>query len=733
MNILQSNLSTPLTPLVGREEAVAALGQLLQKDTVRLITLTGPQGAGKTRLAMQVAVEVHSLFADGVTVAMLAALSEPDLVMSTIGHALGVADNSSRPLLAVVKDYLHPKQLLLVLDTAEQAINHGQVLSQLLEMAPNMKILLSNRSALHIPAEHEFKVAPLALPDRSDLPPMERLDEYSGIRLFMERAKTVNPSFGITLENSAAVVEICAQLDGLPLGIELVAARSKTYSPQALWQSLAAYLNFQSPGARHQFERQQTLRATLSWTYDLFAPPEQQVASLAGVFPGGFTLEALAAIGAFDQAETAPESALASLIENSWIQRQSNAAGQPRFALLDPIREYALERLPDHARPLRIYQRWADYYLGLVAQAEPELTGSQQALWLERLAAEYANIRAVLRWSIDQGSETSLGLAAGLWRFWLMRGYVGEGRRWMETALAQHPAAPITLRAKALNGLGTLASVQGDYPAAKIHLTTSLAHQRTLGNIQGAGFALNNLGLVASEQGEYRQAARLLRQSLTVWRSLDDERQIAITLSNLGVLAIEQGDSPEAASYLEEGLGIWRRLDNPWGIAIVLINLGEAVYNQAEIARASQLLTEGLALGRQGGDTRLITSALITLGYIAIAQRQYSPARAALAESLLLCHEGGNMRGLARTLEASAGLLVAQSHAQQAAYLLGAAASLRETIGTPLTPADRPRYDQLMATIRTAIDPALFAEEWAAGQTAPLEHVINNVFADQAA
>ncbi len=729
MNILQSNLSTPLTPLVGREEAVAALGQLLQKDTVRLITLTGPQGTGKTRLAMQVAMEVHSLFANGVTVAMLAALSDPDLVMSTIGHALGVADNTSRPLLAVVKDYLHNKQLLLVLDTAEQSIEDVLVLTELLDMAPQMKILLSNRRALQIPVEHEFKVAPLSLPDLADLPPMERLDEYSGIRLFMERAKTVDPTFGITLENSAAVVEICGQLDGLPLGIELVAARSKAYTPQALWQTLEPYLNFQSPGARHQVERQQTLRATLNWTYDLFGPLERQVASMAGIFSGGFTLQALAAVGALDLAESQLEIISASLVENSWIQRQGDAGGQPRFGLLDPIREYALERLDEHARPLSVYRRWVGYYLELVERAEPELTGSQQSVWLERLDDEYANIRAVLRWSIDQRSEASLRLVAGLWRFWLMRGYVGEGRRWMETALGQNSNAPIEVRAKALNGLGTLASVQGDYGAAKRHFTTSLEHQRRLGNIQGAGFALNNLGLVASEQGDYRQAARLLRQSLTVWRSLDDERQIALTLNNLGVMALEQGDYPEAIGYLEESLSNWRRLENAWGIAIALINLGEALYNQADIGRASQLLTEGLGLCRQVGDTRLLTSALISLGYIAIEQKQYQQAREGLTESLNLGHESGDKRGLARTLEASAVWLAAQDHARQAAYLLGAAASLRETIGTPLPPADRPRYDQLVATIRTVVDAETCAEVWHAGETAPLDHVINNVFA----
>jgi predicted ATPase len=602
------------------------------------------------------------------------------------------------------------------------------VLTDLLDMAPTMKILLSNRRPLQIPIEHEFKVVPLSLPDRSDLPPMERLDEYSGIRLFMDRAKTVNPSFCISLENSAAVVEICAQLEGLPLGIELVAARSKAYSPQALWQTLEGYLNFQSPGARHQFERQQTLRATLDWTYDLLAVPEQRVASLAGLFPGGFTLEALAAVGALDQ--TTLEAVIASLVENSWLQRQSYAAGPLRFALLDTIREYALERLPEHSLTLSVHQRWVAYYLELVERAEPELTGSQQAFWLDQLAAEYVNIRAALRWSIDQRSPASLQLAAGLWRFWLMRGYVSEGRRWMDMALGQNPDAPAEVCAKALNGLGTLASVQGDYPAAKTHFTTSLELQRKLGNIQGAGFALNNLGLVASEQGNYHQAARLLRQSLTVWRSLDDRRQIAITLSNLGVMALEQGDYPEAVGYLEESLTHARSLENAWGIAIALINLGEAMSNQAEIGRASQFLAEGLVLSRQVGDTRLLTSALITLGYVAIAQSQYQPAREALAESLRLCYEGGDKRGLARTLEASAMLLAAQAHTQQAAYLLGAADSLRTTIGTPLPPADSPRYAQLIERIRAVVDPAAFAEAWTAGQIATLDHVLNNVFAD---
>ena len=730
MEILQRNLQGHSTPLVGREDAVAALAQLLQKDAVRLVTLTGPQGAGKTRLALHVAVEVHSRFADGVTVVMLAALSDPDLAISTIGHALGVEDNTSRPLLEVVKDYLHDKHLLLVVDTAGQTVDYGLVLTGLLSIAPHIKILLSNRSPLQLPGEHEFKVAPLALPDRADLPPMERLDEYASIRLFLERAKAVNPDFSITLENAPAVVEICAQLDGLPLGIELVAARSKTYSPQALWQTLEGYLKFQSPGARHQFERQQTLRATLNWTYGLFSESEQRVASLAGIFPGGFTLEAIAAVSEREIADSQLETLASALIEHSWIQRPSDTSQPVRFSLLNTIREYALERLQEHTPMLRIYQRWADYYARLVERAEPELTGSQQALWLERLDDEYANLRAVLRWSLDQRHGASLPLAAGLWRFWLMRGYVGEGRRWMESALAQNPGAPSDIRAKALNGLGTLVSVQGDYAAAKEHFTTSLALQRALGNIQGAGFALNNLGLVASEQGDYGRAARLLRQSLTVWRSLDDPRQIAITLSNLGVMALEQGDYPEAIQYLEESLTNWRALKNSWGIAIVLINLGEAVYNQADTARASELLVEGLGLCRQVGDPRLLTAALITLAYIAIERKTYGEARVTLTESLQLAHEGGDKRGLARALEASAMLLAAQSQAHAAAHLLGAAEALRDTIGTPLPPADRPRYDRLAATIRAALDPAAWADVWRAGQTANIAHVINNAFSD---
>ena len=398
--------------------------------------------------------------------------------------------------------------------------------------------------------------------------------------------------------------------------------------------------------------------------------------------------------------------------------------------MLDTMREYALEHLEDRADSA--LGRWLGFYLGLVEQAEAELTGSQQAVWLERLAGEYVNIRAALRRAIDQRqSDAGLRMAAGLWRFWLMRGYVGEGRRWLEAALGLRPDAPFDLRARALNGLGTLASVQGDYEAAKNCFTGSLALQQTLGNAQGIGFALNNLGMVASEQGEYSQAASLLSDSLAVWRSLVDQRQTAITLSNLGVIAIDLGDYALAGSFLEESLALWRELDNSWGVAIGLINLGEALSYQGDYGRASAFLEEGLLLCKQVGDMRLLTAGLLSLGHIATDQSDYGRAGQLLGESLTLCHQAGDKRGLARTLEAGAGLLAAQAAALPAAYLLGAAEDLRETMGTPLPPADRPRYVQTLGAIQAALPVPTLAEAWAAGREARLDEVVRRGFTMQ--
>ena len=693
-------LPTPPTPLIGREQEVAAAAALIRRPGTRLLTLSGAGGIGKTRLALQVAAELFDDFADGVSFVSLAPISDPVLVPAAIAQALDIREAGSQPLHELLSGYLRDKHMLLVLDNIEQVLEASSAIAELLERASQLKVLITSRVLTRLYGEHEYVVPPLKLPDIKHLPSLPGLTQYEAVRLFIERAQAAKADFAVTTENAPAVAEICVQLDGLPLAIELAAVRIKLLSPALLLARLTNRLALLTGGPRNLPLRQQTLRRTIDWSYELLDPREQVLFTRLAVFVGGCTLEAASAIcNAAGDLPMDIFDGLASLLEKSLLRQ--GAGDEVRFTMLETIREYAREQLGARGEAAVQQQQHAEYYLALAEAAAPELRGAHQVAWLERLNAEHDNLRAALAWLLEQQAiACSLRLAGALWRFWHIRGHLSEGRRWLEAALAlagrEGPVPPIgtvpplpdtghrVAKAQALNGAGALATSQGDYAMARALHERSLALRRELGDTRGIAASLNNLGLVAREQGDYGAARALFEESLALKRELGDKLAIANSLSNLGLVAFDQGDYGAARALHEESLTLGCELGDKWGIAISLSNLGE----------------------------------------VARAQGDYATARVLFEESLTLKRELDDKLGIAHSLEGFAGVASAQGHAEQALRLAAAATTLREVIGGPLSSVEQARLDRWLVPARQAVSEAIQTAAWEVGRAMPVEQAI---------
>jgi predicted ATPase/class 3 adenylate cyclase/uncharacterized protein HemY len=675
-----NNLPLQPTPLIGREREVRECSDLLRRADVWLLTLTGPAGTGKTRVALQVAAELAEEFSGGVFFVPLDTVTDPALVASAIARTLGLREAQGHTMLSGLKDYLRDRQLLLVLDNFEQVVEAGPVVAELLEAAPELKVLVTSRTPLHLTVEHEYHVPPLSVPTHAGTPGRpEDLLRYEAVALFVARAQAADPSFRLTPDNAPTVAEVCRRLEGLPLAIELAAARIRVLSPQAMLARLHSQLSLLTGGARDLPARQQALRATLDWSYNLLTGEERALFAMLSVFAGGCTLESAEAVaaGVGDRGygvDMSGENAgqeqrqwqwpspsgvldgLASLVDKNLLRQRDVGEGtggpEPRFSMMEMIREYAAELLAASSWSEQVMRRYAEYFMWFTEDAERQIFSGDQAGWLDRLEVEHDNLREVLRHALERGdAHLGLRVAGALWRFWYIRGYYTEGRHWLLALLSLPEAAERTAaRAKALRGAGNLAYMLGQTVQAQELQEESLSIARQLGDRASMAALYNNLGHLALRRGDYDAAQELLEEGLRLSVATGSLTMQALNLNNMGVLAYERGRYPEARQLQERSLAIFEQLGDDWGAAMSLNDLGNVVFEQGDYEEARALYERGLALLEKLGDRAGRAAVLVHLGQIAHNRSDYATAKRVYEQSLEAFRDLGDRRGTADAL-----------------------------------------------------------------------------------
>ncbi len=768
---LPHNLPVQLTAFIGREQEMAEIKRHL--GATRLLTLTGTGGCGKTRLALQVASDLVEEYEDGVWLVEMEALSDPFLVPTAVTSVLGLREEPSRPLLSTLTDSLRSKELLLVLDNCEHLIDAcARLAESLLRACPHLRCLATSREPLNIAGEVLWRVPSLSLPPRRS-PSMDGLISSEAGRLFMQRARTVVPTFTVTPVDASRAAEICHRLDGIPLAIELVATRVRSLTLEQIAARLDNQFALVSGGTRTALPRHQTLRATLDWSYDLLSRQERLTLRRLAVFVGEFALQAAEAVCAGEGLkESAILDLLAQLVEKSLVLIDERGAG--RYRLLETVRHYAEEKLRVSGETDVLRSRHQAFFLKLAEEAESQLSGFEQTAWMDRLEEEHANFIGAMEWSLLHSPEAGLRIAGAMWEFWEARGYLSEGQTWLDRLLeAAGPSSAPAARAKALKGAAVIARDQGDsqraetllveamtlyrsladarevasvlnnlglvhwhkgvHASARTHFEQALALWKEVGYQRGIAASLANLGNLSSEEGDYATARSLYERSLNVLRELGDKRVTATLINNLGLACLYAGEYDLARSRLEQSLSIRRTLGDKLGIAQSLINLGFALSSVADYPAARSALQESLALSQDLKYQMGVAESLVNLGAISCCEEDYASAHRLLEQSLRIMRALGEKRGIVVCLEESANLATAQGQPAWAAQIFGAAQRLRDDLGARAPLSDPFRYGRALAVVRSTLGQDAFLAAYARGQAASPEQTVDDVMAWQVA
>ena len=708
--------------LGGRE--IAEISDLLVEK--RLVTVMGTGGSGKTRLALQLASVLKDRF-EGVWFVELDTISDPSLVPQEVTGALGIRGETgaARDLVSAIANYLDGKHAMLVLDNCEHMVSACAALADtLLRSCSHLHIVATSRHALGVSGESTWLIPTLSMPQHDDgHAAPEEIAEYDAVRLFTERAAQSRAGFTLTQENASSIARLCRQLDGLPLAIELAAARVKVLSVEQILQRLGERFRLLIAPGQTVLPRQQTLRALMDWSYELLSDAERALLRSLSVFAGSFGLEAVVSTCGVEIDEYELIDLLGRLCDKSLMIMEERDR-QARYRLLETIRQYASEKLAEAGEIELVRVRHRDWYMALVEQAQSGLLGGEQAEWLNRLEMEHDNLRAALEWTIrsEKNAGTALLMAALLWRFWDMHGYITEGRKWLEDALAAQGDVNPQVRARALSAAGNLAIDQGDYGAAvKLH-SEALQLRREIGDQRGIGASLSNLGVIARSQGDYHRAVQLYEESLALFRQLGNDASTAGVLGNLGFVVQGQGNYARAEELFSEAMDLSRKIGDTLGVVISLNNLGEVSQARGDYARAKEYYEQGLSLDEELGDKLGMVGLINNLASVAHYQGEQHKSAMLYRQSLLLSRDLGHLPGIAECLE---GLAVAEAPLDynRATRLFGAAMQLREKIGAPVAPNERAEYEREIEALHTQLGP-VFEAAAEAGKALPLDVAI---------